>query len=116
MLTADVPGHPGAGARPAGRRLVSLQLGLELSDQQLAQLAEHVAGLLAERGLLAPPPDPDPWLDVDAAAAYLCCRRKRIYDLCSQRRVRFVKDGSRTLIRRSWLDAYLNSNEGSAPA
>jgi excisionase family DNA binding protein len=93
---------------------VSLHLGLQLSDQDLEQLAGHVAQLLAERGLLGPPADPDPWHDVAAAAAYMSCKPKRIYDLCSQRRIRFVKDGSRTLIRRSWLDAYLDSETAAA--
>jgi len=90
---------------------VSLQLGLELSDAQLAQLADHVLRLAAERGLLGAPADPDPWLDVDAVATYMSCKRKRVYDLCSQWRIRFVKDGSRTLIRRSWVDAYLDAGE-----
>lgn len=52
----------------------------------------------------------DEWLDVDRAAAYLSCQPKRIYDLRSQGRIRFAKDGSRLLFRRSWLDAYLEES------
>ncbi len=90
-----------------------IQLGVQLSDDELQRLAGVVADLLAERGVGgagAPEADPDPWLDVDAAAAYLCCRPKRIYDLKSQGRIRFARDGSRLLFRRSWLDAYLDES------
>lgn len=61
----------------------------------------------------------DAWLDAQAAACYLGYSdtaagrrrgRQRIYDLVSQRRLRFAKDGSRLLFRRAWLDNYL---EGS---
>lgn len=84
------------------------QVVLQLSDEQLAELAGPVAELLAERGLLgAPAPAEDPWLDVDAAATYLCCKPKRIYDLRSQGRLEHCKDGSRLLFRRSWLDEHL---------
>jgi excisionase family DNA binding protein len=48
-----------------------------------------------------------PYMTVDQAAEYLACKPKRIYDLCSQRRVPFRKDGNRTLLRREDLDAYL---------
>lgn len=51
----------------------------------------------------------DPWLDVAEAADYLRCKRQRIYDLCQQGRLKPARDGSRLLLRRSWLDAYLES-------
>ncbi len=52
-----------------------------------------------------------PILTVEEAADYLRCKPKRIYDLCSQRRISFVKDGSRTLIRRDALDQYLTEGD-----
>lgn len=70
-------------------------------------MADRVAERLAER---TPAPDPNPYLTVEQAADYLACERKRIYDLCSQRRIDFVKDGSRTLLRRADLDAYLDGS------
>ena len=53
-------------------------------------------------------------LTVEEAAEYLRCKPKRIYDLTSQRRLAFVKDGSRTLIRRDALDQYLADNQENA--
>jgi excisionase family DNA binding protein len=74
---------------------------------QLLDLIAKRAAELIER----PAAEADPWLTVEQAAGYLACKPKRIYDLCSQRRVPFAKDGSRTLLRRTDLDAYL---EGSS--
>jgi excisionase family DNA binding protein len=54
--------------------------------------------------------DPEPeseYLTIPEAAELLRCKRQRIYDLLSQRRIPRVKDGTRTLLRRSDLDAYL---------
>jgi excisionase family DNA binding protein len=45
------------------------------------------------------------------AAAYARCKRQRIDDLLSMRRLTRHKDGRRTLIRRAELDAYLNRNQ-----
>jgi excisionase family DNA binding protein len=82
---------------------------LTLPPEFVDEVADRVVELLAEQ--LAPA-DPDPYLSVDQAARYLACKPKRVYDLCSQRRIPFVKDGSRTLLRRGDLDAYLEG--GSA--
>jgi len=49
-----------------------------------------------------------PFMTIVEAAGYLRCSRQRIDDLLSARRLERVKDGARTLIRRSDLDAYLN--------
>jgi hypothetical protein len=82
---------------------------LQLDDVTMAALADLVADRLEERGIA----EPEPWLDVDAAAAYLACPRSRIYDLVSLRKgnpdtgVEHRKDGSRLLFRRDWLDAAL---------
>jgi excisionase family DNA binding protein len=50
-----------------------------------------------------------PWLDVNEAADYLRCKPKRVYDLVSQSRVPAHKDGSRLLLHRDELDAYLRA-------
>jgi excisionase family DNA binding protein len=71
-----------------------------------ANLVEVVAQRAAEI-LAAEAPDPLAYLTVQEAANYLRCKPKRVYDLCSQRRVNYLKDGSRTLLRRVDLDAYL---------
>ena len=53
----------------------------------------------------------EPYLTVKQAAAYLGCEPQRIYDLNSQERLETVKDGSRLLTRRSWIDHYLKEND-----
>jgi excisionase family DNA binding protein len=78
---------------------------VELPGELLERIAERAAELVAERQAAAA----EPWLTVEQAARYLSCRPKRIYDLCSQRRVPYAKDGSRTLLRREDLDAYLEA-------
>jgi hypothetical protein len=96
-----------------------LTLPLVISTELVEMIAAHVATMLA-----TPEPAMEAWLDVTAAARHLGYGsepagmrrgRQRIYDLVSQRRVRFAKDGSRLLFRRSWLDDYLEGR-GSAEA
>lgn len=76
-------------------------LALDLGDDFAKQVAEEVAAILivTDRG--------EALLTVPEAAEYLRCKPKRIYDLCSQGRLPFEKDGSRTLVRRRSIDAYL---------
>lgn len=81
-------------------------LAIELPPELVDAIAERAAQLVAERQAAAL----EPWWSVEQAAEYLACKPKRVYDLCSQRRVPFVKDGSRTLLRREDLDAYLEAN------
>ena len=57
-----------------------------------------------------------PYLTIEEAAVYLRCRRQRIDDLLSQRRLSRVKDGARTLISRTELEAYLRRGAGDPPA
>jgi excisionase family DNA binding protein len=83
------------------------------------EIVEHIAVRVAE--LLADQEhatgEDAAWIDVAAAAHHLGYAdgsrrgRQRIYDLVSQRRLRFAKDGSRLLFRRSWLDDYLEGRQ-----
>jgi excisionase family DNA binding protein len=84
---------------------------LMLPPGLVEEIAARAAAILAGQ---RPQPADDAWLDAEAAARYLgygndCARRgrQRIYDLVSQRRLRFAKDGSRLLFRREWLDEYI---------
>jgi excisionase family DNA binding protein len=52
------------------------------------------------------------FLTVPEAAAVLRSKRQRVDDLLSSGRLSRVKDGSRTLIRREQLLAYLDNNDG----
>ncbi len=74
-------------------------------DSLAPAVAERVAELLADH--LASARGASPWLTVDEAADYLRCKPKRIYDLLSQSRLPRHKDGSRVLLHRAELDAYL---------
>jgi excisionase family DNA binding protein len=81
-----------------------LRIVVELSEKQIEQIARRALALA--RAELHPPP-PSPYMTIPEAAAYLRCRRQRVDDLLSQRRLTRVKDGGRTLIARAELDAYL---------
>ena len=83
---------------PIGRVQVSL------APETLAALAELLAPYLPQPAA----PEASPYLTVTEAAAYLRSRRQRVYDLLSSRRLPRIKDGSRVLIRRADLDAYLD--------
>ncbi len=86
---------------------MSARLTIELSDEQLAQLAALVAPLLADR---APAPAASAWLDTAGAAAHLACSPGRIHDLVQLGKLTPRRDGRRLLFRRDDLDAYV---EGS---
>lgn len=72
-----------------------------LDDEALAAIAAAV-----------PVPDaggPSPYLTIPEAALLLCCKRQRIDDLLSQRRLNRHKEGTRTLIRRDEIEAMLGN-------
>ncbi len=71
-------------------------------DGLAAALAERLGVLTTTSNV-----EQEPYWTAEQAAAYISADKQRIYDLRSQDRLRCVKDGSRLLTRRSWLDAYL---------
>jgi excisionase family DNA binding protein len=75
---------------------------VELDDEALAAIG---AAIPTDRDAPAPA---SPYMTIVEAADYLRCSRQRVDDLLSSRRLARVKDGARTLIRRTDLDAYLN--------
>jgi len=83
----------------------SLRLTVEITPDQLAQLALRVGDLLAARP--AGPATASPYLTVAEAADFLRCSRERIHALLTQRRLTRHKDGGRTLVLRSELEAYV---------
>ena len=85
-------------------------LALAIPEELVEALAQRVADLLAERQPQAAPE----LLTVDEVAAFLRCRRQRVYDLVSQGRLPHLKDGARLLLRRSDLLAYLSPEERAA--
>ena len=72
-----------------------------LDDQALAAIAAALDQPTTE--------PPSPYVTIPEAAELLRCRRQRVDDLLSQRRLTRVKDGSRTLIARAELDAYITN-------
>lgn len=86
---------------------ITLGLGaveVTLTPVTLAELARLLTPYLP----VEEPPESSPYLTVAEAAVYLRSSRQRVYDLVSSRRLPRHKDGSRVLIRRSDLVAYLN--------
>jgi excisionase family DNA binding protein len=82
---------------------------VHLPPSTVEAIAQRAAEVLAER--IEKVSEPAPYLSVAEAAEFLRCGRKRVYDLTGQRRLPYVKDGSRTLLRRVDLIAYLEGNE-----
>ena len=83
-----------------------IELTVRLTDEQLAQIAEHAAALIT-----ATTPAVSPWLNVAEAAEWLRCGRDRIYDLIALGRLHPHRDGRRVLLHRDDLNAYI---EGEA--
>jgi excisionase family DNA binding protein len=111
-IQAGSTNHLGASTYEVGRTMSAtfVQVLLDaLDDNALDTLAERLAPRLAK------PAQSDGWLTVGEAAEYLRCPKSRVYSLVSARRIPFVKDGSRTLFRRSELDAWLRAGGGKRP-
>jgi excisionase family DNA binding protein len=109
---ARVRNHPGAHTCEMDR-IVSATFVQVLLDALDGDALDALAERLAPR--LAKPAQPDGWLTVTEAAEYLRCPKSRVYSLVSARRIPFVKDGSRTLFRRSELDSWLLAGGGKRP-
>jgi excisionase family DNA binding protein len=78
---------------------------LTLPPEVVETIARRAAELVAHQQRHDPPPSP--LLTVPEAAELLRCRRHRIDDLLSQRRLTRYKDGSRTLVSRAEIEAYI---------
>src|SRR5213595_482728 len=83
------------------------QVSLVIPSAALEMLADRLEPFLRNRLSVQGEAKVTEFLTVDEAAALLRCRRGRIYDLVSSRRLPRLKDGSRVLIRRADIDAYL---------
>jgi excisionase family DNA binding protein len=82
-----------------------LVLSVELSAEQLEQIALRVACLLAD-----PQPSSPTWLDTTRAAEYMAATTGRIHDLVQLGKLHPRRDGRRLLFRRDDLDAYLEAS------
>jgi excisionase family DNA binding protein len=108
----DTPGH----TRAANARYVSPSppaLGVVLSEALVTELAERVTEHVLEQvGAQLAALTHSPYLTVTEAAEHLRAKPQRVYDLLSSGRLRRYKDGSRVLVSRAEIDAYLS---GSGP-
>lgn len=87
-----------------------MRLTVELSDEQVEQIAERAAQLVIEHQ-----PEQDSWLDVAAAAERLRCPKSRIYALVSAKRIPHHRDGSRLLFKREELDEWVKRGGAKRP-
>jgi excisionase family DNA binding protein len=91
-----------------------IRVAVGLSEDDVCRIADRTAALLRADGRSRA--HQSPYLTVEETAIYLRCRRQRIYDLLSQRRLSRIKDGGRTLISRAELEAYLRRGADEAPS
>ncbi len=77
------------------------------------ELIDAVAERVLER--LEHTAEPEGFLDVDGAAAFLACPTSRIYALTSAGRLPVHRDGSRLLFDRSELRDYVNAGGAKRP-
>jgi excisionase family DNA binding protein len=85
-------------------------LRVAVPDELVQGLAERIAELVAER-IEARPPVTSPWLDFEAALAYLGFSRDRLYKLTAARAIPFRKKrgGHALLFHRDELDRWLEA-------
>jgi len=79
-----------------------IELIVRLTDDQLAEIAEHAAALVSFTT-----PALSPWLNVADAAERMRCGKDRIYDLIALGKLRPHRDGRRVLLHRDDIDAYV---------
>jgi excisionase family DNA binding protein len=81
-------------------------------DQLVDQIARRAAQIVLAQLEQPSPAAVSPFLTIAEAAEYARCKRQRIDDLLSARRLTRYKDGRRTLISRAELDQYLAATTG----
>jgi excisionase family DNA binding protein len=82
---------------------------LRLPDDALEQVARRAAEIVLAS--LPASSSESPFMTAKEAAAYLRCERQRIDDLLSQRRLTRFKEGGRTLVSRSEVEALAVAHE-----
>ena len=78
-----------------------------LPPELVEQVAQRAAALVLER---QPAQTLSPFMTIAEAAEYLRCKRQRIDDLLSSGRLTRHKDGTRTLVSRAELAAYIGAD------
>jgi excisionase family DNA binding protein len=94
--------------------MAASRITLELSETEIAAIAERVAAIIAADIELPRLDGALRFLTAAEAAEYLRCSRQRIYDLCSAGALSRFRDGSRVLISRAEIDEHLLRGATSA--
>jgi excisionase family DNA binding protein len=89
---------------------VSDELRIVLPRELVEQIATRAAEIVLQRQRVEAQ---SRWLTVREAAAELRAKPQRVYDLLSDGRLTRHKDGSRVLVDRRELDAYLGNGRAS---
>ena len=89
-------------------------LSLSLPAELVEAIAQRAATLVLAQLQGKPLASESPYLTIAEAAIYARCKRQRIDDLLSARRLTRHKDGRRTLILRAELEAHLAATTGPA--
>jgi excisionase family DNA binding protein len=87
------------------------EFSISIPAELLEHVAQRAADLAVER-LGGEGDEASPFLTIPEAAVYARCKRQRIDDLLSARRLTRYKDGRRTLVSRTELDAHLAAVSG----
>jgi excisionase family DNA binding protein len=82
-------------------------MNLELSDSVVEEIAQRAAEIVLARAPTSNGNATSPYLTIVEAAEFLRSKRHRVDDLLSRGTLTRHKDGSRTLILRSELEAYI---------
>jgi excisionase family DNA binding protein len=82
---------------------------LKLPEDVVEAIAQRAAAIVLDqlREESRRPSTASPYVTISEAAELLRCKRQRIDDLLSSRRLTRIKDGSRTLIARDEIQHYL---------
>ena len=87
-----------------------------LTDDQIELIARRAAEIDTERTGPSIDPTTSPYLTIPEAADHLRCKRQRIDDLLSAGRLTRIKEGRRTLVLRTEIDAHLRTKRRSSVA
>lgn len=82
-----------------------LTVRLEFTDEFIADLAARVAIALMKNERPRADAGRSPFMTIPEAADYLRCRRARVDNLLSERRLTRIKEGGRTLLLREEVEA-----------
>jgi len=94
-------------------RQARAELALAIPPALIETIARRAAELVV-RELVDQAGAASPYMTIPEAAAFVRCKRQRIDDLLSSRRLTRYKDGRRTLILKAELEAWLRGNGASA--